>query len=186
MCIRDRPAARRERGLSDLGSALGLPDDDDRDFRSVLVLVRRSVLVEGALDFLLAVMDGLGLDPDARTNLPAGGGSVTPLQWLVDRPRPEVLSIEERLRAVRLLVALGADAGEAWAGNGYKSSGDARIDLVLGTAIDAARAVAARAGGGFFNATDAAYMASVALGGREDEGSGVVDLTHESDDDDDA
>lgn len=129
---------QRARAVRLLGEALGLGGDAPR-FWIVVELLRRAVRREGAATFLAEVCGALGLDPDARVD-GEDGGSVTPLQWLLDGPRRGLLrGASSRYRAVRLLLALGADADEARSQNDHRPTGDPRIDLSVEVAVDVAR-----------------------------------------------
>lgn len=160
--------AQKDRAIAVLGTALGFTRGggrtDDTRFHVVVALVLKSLRTSGALEFLIVVMDALGIGVDERAG-PAtdGAGTVTPLQWFAERPRPSMLSGRERIRAVRVLLALGADADEAWTQLSYRPTGSARIDLALAVAIDVQQAMRNLRGGGFVNETSIEHISNIAF-----------------------
>ena len=129
-------SAQKDRAIALLGTALGCRPDDTR-FQIVITLVIKSLRHADTLGFLVVVMEAFGIEVDEVSNLEING---TPLQWFAERPRPTMLSAEERYRAVRVLLALGADPVEVWLLE-ERRSGSARIDMAIAVAYDVRRAI---------------------------------------------
>lgn len=129
--------AQQSRAIAVLGTSLGFPEKsvtpNDNRFSIVIALVIHSLRRRGALKFLVVVMEVFGLEIDEWATSLAKG---TPIKWFVSSPHLAVISSRERIRAIRVLLALGASPEEASVRSGSK-----QIDLALAVASDVRQAV---------------------------------------------